>query len=210
MTIIYTLEHPITHEIRYVGKTCKRLIDRFWSHKTERANTHKCKWVNRLANDGLFPIINAIEIVEDNIASETEIYWIAQFKAWGFRLTNATEGGEGVIGVLRTQEWKDNIGKGNKGKIISQEQKQKLREFNLGRKHSEETKQKIKDRVQKAHDSGVQGQIKPVHQYLNNIKIASYSSAKEAALATNGSRDSIRICASGFGKSSGGFQWKYN
>lgn len=210
MTIIYTLEHPITHEIRYVGKTVKTLRIRLWSHKSEKSNTYKCNWVQSLIKQNLMPVIKIVETVEDSIGSATEIYWIEQFKHWGFRLTNATEGGEGSLGLIRSQAWKDNIGKGNKGKIISEETRQKLRDCNLGKTHSEETKQKIRERVKLAHDNGIQGQIKPVYQYLNNIEIGYFKSAELAAQFIGTTRANIRQVCLGNSKTAAGFQWSYN
>lgn len=40
---------------------------------------------------------------------------------------NITAGGEGVIGVPRTAEWKERISKAQKGRVISEDQKAKLR-----------------------------------------------------------------------------------
>jgi len=51
-----------------------------------------------------------------------------------------------LIGIPRTQEWKDKISKANKGKTMSEEAKKKMSDYWKGRKRkpmSEETKRKI-------------------------------------------------------------------
>lgn len=202
MTIIYTLEHPVTEEIRYIGKTCQTLQIRLWNHKSSKGNNHRCKWIQSLLKQGLAPTIRAVEVVEGN-GSEEEIYWIGQFKAWGFRLVNATDGGEGCLGIIRTQEWKDNIGKGNKGKKLTQEVKDRISKTLTGRKQSLEL-------IKKRFANLVNTQIKPVYQYLNGELIADYPSAEIAAQSNNTTRANIRQCCLGVSKSAVGYQWKYN
>lgn len=98
MTKIYTLSHPDTLEIRYVDKTKFLLNDRLCKHMLTKEQNHRGKWIRKLKSEGKKPIIELIEEVDNNIWKETEIYWIAQFKNWGFRLLNATKGGEcGII-----------------------------------------------------------------------------------------------------------------
>lgn len=45
----------------------------------------------------LKPIMKILDETTDNW-QQLETYWISQFKAWGFRLTNHTDGGEGSYG----------------------------------------------------------------------------------------------------------------
>lgn len=105
MIKIYTLKHPITNEIRYIGKTKNSLNLRKWQHISDanRPNTIKNynnNWIKSLLKQNLRPIIEELDCSENNNeASYLEQYWIAQFKNWGFRLTNLTSGGEGTVGV---------------------------------------------------------------------------------------------------------------
>ncbi len=97
-TYIYTLEHPITNEIKYVGKTNspKRRLHHHWTvgHKS---NNKTGNWLKSLKKLKLKPIMEIIDETIDNW-QQLEMYWISQFKTWGFKLTNHTDGGEGVYG----------------------------------------------------------------------------------------------------------------
>lgn len=69
----------------------------------------------------------------------------------------------------------------------------------LGRKHSEETIEKVRKKL-----------YKPINQYdLNGNLIATYSSAKEAAITTNSNYVSICQCCTGRNKTANGYIWKY-
>ena len=97
-TYIYTLEHPITNEIRYVGKTNnpERRLHHHWTvgHKS---NNKIGNWLKSLKKLKLKPIMTILDETTDNW-QQLEMYWISQFKTWGFRLTNHTDGGEGSYG----------------------------------------------------------------------------------------------------------------
>ena len=94
MIHIYTLEHPITGEIRYVGKT-NDLIKRLYDHCKANKKTYTSCWIKSLKNKGLKPVIQLIETVEDNEWEFWERYWIAHMKVWGMNLTNHKDGGIG-------------------------------------------------------------------------------------------------------------------
>lgn len=125
---IYTLEHPITGEIRYVGATRNTLKRRLRGHIRDsyRHSYHNSNWIRSIVNIGLEPIIKQIEICDVDNWNEIEGYWISQFKAWGYNLTNDKDFS-------------------NNKYVYSKETRQKLRVAQLGKKMSEETKLKIKN-----------------------------------------------------------------
>ena len=110
-TLIYTLEDPLTGEIRYIGKTIRTLAQRMTSHiySIKKENNHRSKWIKSLLNEGRKPVIKVLEECNWSDSQDLEIYWISQFKQWGFNLVNATEGGEGVLGIPLTQTVKDKL-----------------------------------------------------------------------------------------------------
>jgi hypothetical protein len=101
---IYTIEHPMTNEIRYVGYTKTTLKERLKSHlknvtecesKSRRWNK-RLTWIKSIISASKIPIIKKLDVcntIEE--AKCLEKYWISQFKTWGFRLTNMTSGGDG-------------------------------------------------------------------------------------------------------------------
>lgn len=94
---IYSLKHPITLEIRYIGVTVKNPKERLYQHKyaalKKNSPTHVAKWLRKLYSEGLSPVVNLIEICGKENWEEREKYWIAQFS----NLTNINEGGSGVV-----------------------------------------------------------------------------------------------------------------
>ncbi len=93
---IYTLEHPITGEIRYVGKTFD-LRQRLYDHIcTTKRNSKKIAWVKSLKAQGLKPKLEIIETlvnVEDWEWEQAEQFWIESLRFYGCRLTNMESGG---------------------------------------------------------------------------------------------------------------------
>lgn len=91
-----TLENP--NEIRYIGKTVSKLNKRLSQHisksKTTNRITHCSNWLNLEITNNNTPTIQLVDEVFEDDWEFWEMYWIEQFKNWGFRLTNITKGGE--------------------------------------------------------------------------------------------------------------------
>ena len=108
---IYTLSHPITEEIRYIGKT-NNIEKRLRSHLSNHALLEKSKknnWIISLLRNNLIPKIEVLDETTDNNINELEIFYISLFRSWGFRLLNMTEGGDGncnIKGIKKSQESK--------------------------------------------------------------------------------------------------------
>ena len=127
-TNIYILIDPETQQIRYVGKA-NNITQRYRAHlnRARKHQIHKLNWIKSLKEKGLKPIIEIIDVVPINDWIFWETYWIAQFKAWGFKLINYTSGGDGCTFGNQTsfkkgnKPWnsgtaKSKILKGNRGK----------------------------------------------------------------------------------------------
>lgn len=98
-TYIYILQDPITQEVRYVGKS-NNPKRRYTSHLCDKPKVkyYSYYWIQSLLEKGLKPIMTVIDETESDW-QQLEKYWIEQFKVWGFKLTNITEGGEGCYGA---------------------------------------------------------------------------------------------------------------
>lgn len=116
ITYIYTLAHPITNEIRYVGKTV-RLKRRKVEHSSywfcDKFHNHKNHWCLKLINEGLRPIMTVIDSTDGDWES-LEKKWIKFYRDNGFRLLNATDGGEGQHGRKLPEEVRNKISINNK------------------------------------------------------------------------------------------------
>jgi group I intron endonuclease len=173
MTYIYTLSHPITKEVRYVGKTIN-IKRRYYDHLYRDGNTHKHHWVKSLLAEGLKPIMTIIEECPDNW-EEREIFWITQFD----NLTNLTKGGEKYEVTEELREKFRLLNTGNKnpnfGKKASKETKDKLSTVHKGKSIGNEQKNKVRNSL-----AGTKNECKPC--MVNSI---TYCSATDAGRQLN-------------------------
>jgi hypothetical protein len=107
-TTIYGLAHPVTGELRYVGKSVHPHI-RLGQHiaSTKKAkNQHiwVVRWIAKLQAGGLQPEMIPIEVGSEDFWREAEPFWIEYFKSLGCELLNLAPGGVG-LGVM-TEELK--------------------------------------------------------------------------------------------------------
>lgn len=159
---IYTLKHPDTLEVRYVGKTVRSLSRRLGNHianaKGSKHNKHLSNWILNILKENKKPIIELLETCQSGIWQEREQYWISQFP----NLINLTAGGDGCIGFIHNSkaiekirqskvgikhsvEFKEAMSKRLKGVPLSEEHKSKIGLANKGRKASEITRKKLSE-----------------------------------------------------------------
>lgn len=166
-TFIYTLSDPDTLEVRYIGKA-NNLKYRLWAHiqeaKNDSRNQRKCNWIKKLLLQNKKPIIEILEEVPLESWKKSEIYWIAQFKTWGFRLINMTSGGEsGIIsenckkalqnskrghikGMFKhSEETKALIKEKRANQVVTEDHKRKISESLKGRKKSDSHRKNISE-----------------------------------------------------------------
>jgi hypothetical protein len=181
---IYTLAHPVTGEIRYIGKTHFGLNERLAKHLITYERNHRANWIRNIVNQGMKPIIELLEVIDNENWISAEIYWIEQFRNWGFRLLNATEGGES--GVISQQ--------------CRIAQKQMLKTA------------KAKSQVKNIHKFSVEKTSKKVLQLdkQGNL-IQEFNSASEAARQIKGHLSHITECCNNKPKrlTHKGYKWKY-
>lgn len=150
MSCVYALvAKSYPDEIRYVGKS------RFDTPSQRRSQhihealklgelTHKCNWVRKVLTEG--DEVVAI-ILESGLTSEEairrEIALIAHYHALGHKLTNATLGGEGVVGLIHSDETRERMRISHMGKEVSALSREKISIALTGRKHTEAAKEKM-------------------------------------------------------------------
>jgi hypothetical protein len=111
-----------------VGKTYNKLRKRLYAHINEcKSNnkSYKINWIKSLLNNNKVPIISTIDIVPTSEWQYWEIYWIEQFKQWGFNLTNISKGGYDNS-YKRSDQTKDRMRKSKLGISLSEEHKTKI------------------------------------------------------------------------------------
>lgn len=128
---IYTLTDPIDNDIKYIGKT-KDMKDRMRRHMGESNLKDlwipKNKWIKWLKNQGLKPIMEMLDEGDENNINSLEIYWICQFKTWGYKLKNRTNGGEGVEYWTGKKLSKEHILK----KVMNNPRRKDICEYEIG------------------------------------------------------------------------------
>ena len=108
IVVIYALCDPDTLEYRYVGATNNvesRLRCHRWEVKSSKLHNHKINWLRSLSKD---PVVEILQKVDSLIWQQAEIWWIAQMRQYGARLTNYADGGQTspVAGKGHTEETK--------------------------------------------------------------------------------------------------------
>lgn len=129
--------------IFYVGKGHgKRCLSK------HSRNFHHSNVVNKYGMENI--LIGKFDCSSEKIAFDLEMGLIKCLRRNGVRLANMTDGGEGTIGRIATEESKRNHSDKMRGRVAAPETKEKMRlahsgERNhfYGRSHSEETKLKI-------------------------------------------------------------------
>ena len=209
-TYIYTLTDPNTNKVRYIGKTIN-IKRRYYCHINKKSNLrlgnfYLKNWLLSLLNKGQKPILEVIDEC-DSDWEELEQYWIAQFKAWGFKLANLTEGGEGSFGYKKTEEQKKQLSnslKALKRKLSEQHKtiisnRWKNNQFAKGAVRTEENKENLRILNSKA--------VLQYDKFENFIQ--EFSSIKEASNKTNIKRTAIMNNLKNRSKTTGGYIWKY-
>jgi len=204
---IYTLEHPVTKEVRYIGKT-KNPKERFHNHCNRLHNeyTHKRNWINSLRSQGLKPKMNILDEIDESEWKYWEKFWIEQFRQWGFNLVNHTSGGDGLT-VGNQTSFKKGQKPWNYGTA-----KPKLLKGNKGK-----TENSIKTQFKKGHipwckglKRGTSHRCMTVLQYdLQDNFIKEHISCTHAAKELGCIPENIRRACTGLSKTAKNYKWKY-
>lgn len=207
--IVYGLVDPMTHQLRYIGKS-ERGLARPAQHsmpsKLGKDKTHKGNWVRSLVAQGLRPEVVVVqELPSKDILRDAETFWIAYFKSMGCPLTNHCRGGTGFTGK-HTEESKKKMSVASKGRRHSEESKQKMSAALRGHKVSDETKVKISvallGRPGHKHTDEARAKISTSHQGLKaspeaRAKMSTSAKARPGHKQTDETRTKISMSRRG-------------
>lgn len=141
---IYALIDPATGEPRYIGQTRVSLADRLRTHYKKGPPTHKTNWLTKLKQQGLRPVIRELyKCYDGNTADAAEIFFIANFKERGFKLTNISLGGANGI-IVHSAESKAKMSSSKAGKKLTETHRARVVAALRGRPVSEETRAKMR------------------------------------------------------------------
>lgn len=129
--IIYKATNIINGSI-YIGKTTRRLNDRKKQHLAQSGNDNLLfhRAIKKYGKEKFkFEVIfNCLSVKELN---EMEKFFIANYKATN-ELYNMTDGGDGPLHMVHSEESKKRISQSLKGKVVSKETREKLSRANKG------------------------------------------------------------------------------
>ena len=161
------------NNFRYIGITKQSLNTRLYKHLyvSKFLKTHKDCWIQKhikLGNNILMILIETV--FTEECAKDREKYYIKHYKEIGQKLTNATDGGDGLNnpteetlrklrgriphnkGKKHSMEARIKMSQAGKGRKFSKEHKQKIRESNLNKQFSEEHKNNLSNAKLKYHN----------------------------------------------------------
>ena len=150
---IYVLRHPVTDEIRYVGKA----LDSEKRLRGHIANAHardfpSCRWIRKLLNQGLSPKMEVVCKCSHEDWEETERSVIAVLRQGGARLLNVAPGGDQPF---QTREQRQRAGRAAARNVHDDPERRKL--WELKRKAGEHLrwlrKNRDDERVQRFIDT---------------------------------------------------------
>lgn len=211
-TKIYTLsssENP--NIIRYIGKTNGSLKKRLSGHITlakinlekKYGHNYTSNWINKELSSGNYIIIEELDLIIQDNWEYLERYWISQFKSWGFKLTNLTDGGDGNKGQFFSKE--SNIARGNKLRGIprSEDVRKNISIGSTGKVLTDKHKENVRSSI-------IELQGKKIIQFtINGEFVKEWRCGADAARFFSVDKSSIMRCCQGKFKQSAGFVWKY-
>lgn len=200
---IYTLNDPITNEIRYVGQTCNSLNSRLTQHLKSKGGSYRVKWINSLIKKGLKPTINLlVEGLDKNECNSQERFYIKTFREQGIKLVNMTDGGEGSFGFKHTDKTK---------KLLCE-----IRKKNNTQENKDLIARLAKERWSNASEETILNNIlnqkgrRDILQYTNDgVLVKEFISLRQIERELGFFRANIIPCLKGQYKQAYGYIWRY-
>lgn len=181
MWYVYLHIDPIKNKVFYVGKGKNRR-----AYSLSNRNKYHKRIVSKIKEKGLTPIIQIVKMFEtENDAFDYEKFLIKKYRDEGIKLTNFTDGGEGLS-----------------GHEFSEEHKRKMSKAATGRKYKKEEIEKYSESAKKRCTEAWKEKMKKYHikkVYCPQVDRV-YNSLVEAANFLNVSEHSVWAICSGRNK----------
>jgi hypothetical protein len=218
ISYIYTLSDPISLQVKYIGKSDMPLV-RYQEHlkKCKYSTTIKNNWIKKLLGGGQKPLLEILDVVLTSEWSFWEKFWISQFRGWGFKLYNMTDGGDGgnfgfESNLKISSKLKNRVFSSETIKLMSESaKKRKLTE--TGRKNLSQKRMGSKNPMfgKKQSLYCIKSKMKLVTQFtVSGEFVREWESLKSVSESLSINRNSIRMVCNGQRKSAGGYKWLFS
>lgn len=145
MAFIYVIKNTKNNKL-YVGRTNRSIKIRLSEHISSSKKGGKTYLNKAMRKYGYQNFkLEILEECDESEVSEREMYWIEHLSTKVPNGYNLTDGGEGTIGMVFSDEYKKKLSLAHQGKKLSKEHRQKLSLVQTGKKRSPETCKKIGD-----------------------------------------------------------------
>lgn len=207
----YVYFHSLTssgliNDIFYVGKGCKNRSSTF-NHRNKY-------WHNKVNKNGGFFINHIATELTEKEAFDIEKFYISVFGKWQDNglLVNMTDGGDGVLGYIPSDEHKQKISnalKGRIGKPLTKEAKLKISLAKTGVKQDPNViKRRSEKLIGKYRNTGYSVDVYDLYgNFISNFKCVT-ELVKDLNLKSI--RGNIFGCLNGVRKTAGGYIFKKN
>lgn len=147
-------KHTTPNNKVYIGITCQKPIRRWAYGYGYKGNPYFYKAIKKYGWNNIKHEI-LLENLSKEKAIEKEIQLIKKYDSTNREKGyNITKGGEGVLGVVFTEERKKKISEAKMGHKVTEETRQKIREKNSGENHwnfGKKMKNETKEKISKSH-----------------------------------------------------------
>lgn len=141
---IYVIANTINGKV-YIGKTARNIKERWTEHKSKlrngNHNNHHLQNSWNKYGEKAFKFL-VLEYCPVEQLDDREIHHIAVYKERDM-CYNLTDGGDGVTGIVLSEESRLKISETKRGKRLTEEQRRRISEGQMGRVISQETRNKI-------------------------------------------------------------------
>ncbi len=209
-------DYRFDYEPFYVGKGYGNRCEEHLRESSLQHKSFKNNKIKKLLSLGLKPIILKVSFnIFEVDAFELEkklIQVIGRRDLKKGPLTNLTDGGEGIVGLIKTEEHRKNLSVSSLGKKMSKEAREKIsksligkRGRNTGNKHTEQTKKQISE----TKKGTLSWNATPVLQLSKDGElIKEWVSATAASKELGLSQGNIWTVINGGRNTCGGYKWK--
>ncbi len=213
MSIVYKITFPNAKV--YIGITSRSIADRMYEHKSRMKKGYKNKLYSAMKKYEQFEVDIVEKCQSFKEAKGLEKMHIKQFNSNGVGGYNMTDGGDGNLGYVASDETKKKLSKAHKGVKLSKEHCESLSKARKGLKRKPEFGKKLSLLFKGiSRDAEAVANMKKFHanpfsvHTKNQTLIGMWENINDCAKDLNIGRTSISNCLNGLSRTAGGYVFR--